>query len=356
MQNVQEWIAAGAPTNLKKGHECVSFHVDWSKWPLPRAKSAKKGKLVTCLKCRIVRAAIGASRLLAGSYCSSAFLVFRRGALSVLSLCLAGWPLVLLGCKGLMAGLWPGSSWMIEASLRLLLKVCCLRSMLGSLSLLLLVCGKVPKRFSLLALLPKVLINSWLLTILRVVSLLILLSWVALLPSVFLVCLPRRLIVLRVPDVPLSWLVCFGWALSTGLLLLTSLFMVGCGWVSRLPTKVSVWSEWSCVRSCQRVMTAANKFLRAMLFGGLLHPQCVIGSGLLRLVHKMRGGGAALEVNPRKGSLLRNLQRWFDQIGVVSLGPWKWTAGHRQTLIDLNHMDGFDLAVHRLREAWRLHQ
>ena len=139
-------------------------------------------------------------------------------------------------------------------------------------------------------------------------------------------------------------------------MLLTSLFMVGCGWVSRLPTKVSVWSEWSCVRSCQRVMTAANKFLRAMLFGGLLHPQCVIGSGLLRLVHKTRGGGAALEVNPRKGSLLRNLQGWFDQIGVVSLGPWKWTAGHRQTLIDLNHMDGFDFAVHRLREAWRLHQ
>ena len=54
--------------------------------------------------------------------------------------------------------------------------------------------------------------------------------------------------------------------------------------------------------------------------------------------------------------MLRNLQGWFDQIGVINLGPSKRTRGHRQTLIDLNPIDGFDLAVHRLREAWRLHQ
>ena len=35
---------------------------------------------------------------------------------------------------------------------------------------------------------------------------------------------------------------------------------------------------------------------------------------------------------------------------------WVWSAGHPQTQIDLNFNDGFDIAAHRLRNAWRLYQ
>jgi len=63
------------------------------------------------------------------------------------------------------------------------------------------------------------------------------------------------------------------------------------GWVSRLPTVVVSWGQWAVVRFSQGIFSAANKFLRAMMFGGLLHPDCVIGVTLLRLVFKARLGG-----------------------------------------------------------------
>ena len=128
------------------------------------------------------------------------------------------------------------------------------------------------------------------------------------------------------------------------------------GWVSRLPTVVVSWGQWAVVRFSQGVFSATNKFLRAMMFGGLLHPDCVIGVTLLRLVFKARLGGGVWCDHPRRGSLLRNLMGWFDKIDVQLIRSWVWSAGHPQTQIDLNFNDGFDIAAHRLRNAWRLYQ
>ena len=77
---------------------------------------------------------------------------------------------------------------------------------------------------------------------------------------------------------------------------------------------------------------------------------------LLRLVFKARLGGGVWCDHPRRGSLLRNLMGWFDKIDVQLIRSWVWSAGHPQTQIDLNFNDGFGIAAHQLRNAWRLYQ
>ena len=92
-----------------------------------------------------------------------------------------------------------------------------------------------------------------------------------------------------------------------------------------------LWSLWSAIRRVQGVMMAANRFLRAMIWGRAAHPFCLIGSRLLTMVSKLRAKGLPWAANAPRGSLLGTLQAWFK-----ACGPWSWSAGPVQTVVDLD--------------------
>ena len=127
------------------------------------------------------------------------------------------------------------------------------------------------------------------------------------------------------------------------------------GWVSRLPTWGSMWQLWASFRVAQRVMFAANRHLRSILYGGLLHPFCVIGVRLSSLVHRLRSRGLVWVDRPSRGSVLFTLNSWFKECGSSVVGPWQWSCGPLQTLVDLTS-DSLMLVLHRVRETWRLSQ
>ena len=52
----ERWLQSVGP--FTGDHDIVKFEVDWDKWPLPRAASCKRGLMLTCRKCRIVRSSI----------------------------------------------------------------------------------------------------------------------------------------------------------------------------------------------------------------------------------------------------------------------------------------------------------
>ena len=105
-----------------------------------------------------------------------------------------------------------------------------------------------------------------------------------------------------------------------------------------------LWSLWSAIRRVQGVMMAANRFLRAMIWGRAAHPFCLIGSRLLTMVSKLRAKGLPWAANAPRGSLLGTLQAWFKACGCYSVGPWSWSAGLVQTVVDLD--DPLGLASH----------
>ena len=57
-----------------------------------------------------------------------------------------------------------------------------------------------------------------------------------------------------------------------------------CGWIGRLRVQKDTWRFWAAVRRAQRVHQHANKFLRAIIFGGNGHLDCVSGTNLIRIV------------------------------------------------------------------------
>ena len=124
------------------------------------------------------------------------------------------------------------------------------------------------------------------------------------------------------------------------------------GWVTRLPPMAKVWSVWSAIRRVQGVMMAANRFLRAIVWGGAAHPFCLIGSRLLTMVSKLRAKGLPWADCAPCGSLLGTLQAWFKSCGCSCVGPWSWSAGPVQTVVNLD--DPLALASHCLRECFRL--
>ena len=144
----------------------------------------------------------------------------------------------------------------------------------------------------------------------------------------------------------------FSFSRSSRVILSHALSKTLYGWVTRLPPQAKLWSLCAAIRRVQGVMHAANKFLRAIKWGGAVHPLCLIGVLLLTMVSKSRARGLRWVDPAPRGSLLGTLQAWFKLVGCSSLRPWSWSSGPVQTVVNLD--DFLGLSVHRLPECFRL--
>ena len=128
---------------------------------------------------------------------------------------------------------------------------------------------------------------------------------------------------------------------------------VSYGWLARLPTKATAWSLWAAVRRGQRVHQHANKFLRAIIWGGNGHLDILPCATLIRIVSKMIHCREARWADRlQSGSPVHTLHRWFSKHGYRASRPWCWAADHESFLVDLCHMQ-VQNARHAARQGWR---
>ena len=82
-------------------------------------------------------------------------------------------------------------------------------------------------------------------------------------------------------------------------------------------------------------MYAANRHLRGLVYGGLVHPQCVIGTGLASLLFRRKNRGLMWDPRPAKGIILHSINKWFSDCGATNIGSWLWSPGPLPTVVDL---------------------
>ena len=97
------------------------------------------------------------------------------------------------------------------------------------------------------------------------------------------------------------------------------------GWISRVP---------SLLRG--RTQQAANKFLRAIITGGLCHVDCLAGVVLCRVVSSLRDRGLVWSDVAPRGTPLGALQGWFRARGFALVRPWVWSVGTAVTEVSLS--------------------
>ena len=60
---------------------------------------------------------------------------------------------------------------------------------------------------------------------------------------------------------------------------------------------------------------------------------------------------------PPKGTILHVVNKWFSDCGATCIGPWLWSSGPLQTVVDLNvSLESLGLPLRRVREIWRYFQ
>ena len=105
------------------------------------------------------------------------------------------------------------------------------------------------------------------------------------------------------------------------------------GWISRIPPAFVSDKIWAFLRG--RTQQAANKYLRAILNGGLCHVDCLAGVVLCRVVSCLRDRVLAwADVAPRRNPL-GALQGWFRARGFGLVSPWVWSRGSAVTEVFL---------------------
>ena len=109
------------------------------------------------------------------------------------------------------------------------------------------------------------------------------------------------------------------------------------GWISRVPPGFVVDKIWSLLRG--RTQQAANKFLRAIITGGLCHVDCLVGVVLCRVVSSLRDRGLVWSDVAPQGTPLGALQGWFRARGFALVRPWVWSAGTAVTEVSLSGGD-----------------
>ena len=114
--------------------------------------------------------------------------------------------------------------------------------------------------------------------------------------------------------------------ISKGLLWLVSL--------AHLPTQKVCWSQWTALRTEQRILTRANKHIGAIPFGGTSHLDCLAAGNLLRCVRQLKEVGR-LRWHNRGGSPLHTLRRWLQERGWTEVSPWKWRGVMPECSLDL---------------------
>ena len=82
-------------------------------------------------------------------------------------------------------------------------------------------------------------------------------------------------------------------------------------------------------------MYAANRHLRGLVYGGLVHPQRVIRTGLAGLLFRLKNCGLMWGPCPAEGTILHSINKWFSDCGATNIGPWLWSSGPLQTVVGL---------------------
>ena len=99
----------------------------------------------------------------------------------------------------------------------------------------------------------------------------------------------------------------------------------------------------------------ANRYLRAIVFGGNCHLAMLSGSCLIRVVTKLL---RAREIRWPDRNLLGNplatLHQWFTRHGYTVHEPWIWKSAHASFTVDLRRM-AVKTAQHAARQGWRWH-
>ena len=140
------------------------------------------------------------------------------------------------------------------------------------------------------------------------------------------------------------WRACRSHALSKGLY----------GWIGRLPVLKDSWRIWAVVRRTQRVHQHANKFLRAIIFGGNSHLDCLSGTNLIRIVMQLKRL-RLVQWSDRKvpGNPLWTLRAWCERRDYsADHRPFQWSADHPSFTINLCQQP-VKAAQHAARQGWR---
>ena len=127
------------------------------------------------------------------------------------------------------------------------------------------------------------------------------------------------------------------------------------GWLARLPTSTSSWKCWAQVRRAQRVHQQANKYLRAIIFGGNCHLDMLVASNLIRVVARLLQRRCVRWADRSTGgSPVATLHKWFSLHGFSAARPWTWISDHVSFKVDLQRMP-IKNAQHAARQGWRWH-
>jgi len=92
------------------------------------------------------------------------------------------------------------------------------------------------------------------------------------------------------------------------------------GWLAHLPTAKVCWNQWTALRTGQRSLKRANRHIRAILFGGTSHLDCLTAGNLLRCIRQLKDAGR-IRWHNRGGSPLWTLRRWLQWENQACKGP-----------------------------------
>ena len=110
---------------------------------------------------------------------------------------------------------------------------------------------------------------------------------------------------------------------------------------------------WSAVASSSRRLRSASPWLRAVIFGGNMHPDCICGTRLVGLLARLRLQ-EPLHWNLRHGHPVATLHLWLLQRGWHLVRPFLWKCDASLDLLDLTE-PAWDVRLlqHSVRSGWR---
>ena len=123
------------------------------------------------------------------------------------------------------------------------------------------------------------------------------------------------------------------------------------GWLAHLPTAKVCWNQWTVLRAGQRSLKRANRHIRAILFGGTSHLDCLAAGNLLRCIRQLKDAGR-IRWHNRGGSPLCALRRWLQEHSWTEVSPWKWRGVTPECSLDLR-AQSMPQMLHSLRQGWR---
>ena len=125
------------------------------------------------------------------------------------------------------------------------------------------------------------------------------------------------------------------------------------GWISKSINLTDSKKMWSAVSSSSRRLRMASPWLRGVIWGGNMHPDCIFGVRLVGLLGRLRLQGP-LRWTSTHGHPVACLHTWLLDRGWTLLRPFVWKCEASNDLLDL-HDPAWDVRLlqHAARSGWR---